>query len=159
MSMDKELSLINALTYQLPGSITRPLYMEYKSRMEEIERIWKTGNTAYIELREYRSAVDALMAVSLFYRYVFGHIHGASSFYKMVNPISRQGKECAIKVGNSVIDKEQQGHLQAAVIAFEKIQRKFQLAPAFYEFSETVQFLRNCNELLKAKEYENDDTI
>ena len=39
MSMDKELSLINALTYQLPGSITRPLYLEYKSRMNEIEMI------------------------------------------------------------------------------------------------------------------------
>ena len=157
--MDKETSLINALTYQLPGSITRPLYMEYKSRMEEIERIWKTGNAAYIELREYRSVVEALMAVSLFYRYVFGHIHGATSFYKMVNPISRQGNERAIKVGNSIIDKEQQRHLQAAVIAFDKIQRKYQLAPAFYEFSETIQFLRNCNELLKAKEYENNDTI
>lgn len=157
--MDKETSLINALTYQLPGSITRPLYMEYKSRMEEIERIWKTGNAAYIELREYRSVVEALMAVSLFYRYVFGHIHGVTSFYKMVNPISRQGNERAIKVGNSIIDKEQQRHLQAAVIAFDKIQRKYQLAPAFYEFSETIQFLRNCNELLKAKEYENDDTV
>ena len=157
--MDKETSLINALTYQLPGSITRPLYMEYKSRMEEIERIWKTGNAAYIELREYRSVVEALMAVSLFYRYVFGHIHGATSFYKMVNPISRQGNERAIKVGNSIIDKEQQRHLQAAVIAFDKIQRKYQLAPAFYEFSETILFLRNCNELLKAKEYENDDTV
>ena len=157
--MDKKTSLINALTYQLPGSITRPLYMEYKSRMEEIERIWKTGNAAYIELREYRSVVEALMAVSLFYRYVFGHIHGATSFYKMVNPISRQGNEHAIKVGNSIIDKEHQRHLQAAVIAFDKIQRKYQLAPAFYEFSETIQFLRNCNELLKAKEYENDDTV
>ena len=32
-------SLINIFTYQLPGSVTRPIHLEYNGRKREIERI------------------------------------------------------------------------------------------------------------------------
>ena len=77
----------------------------------------------------------------------------------LVNASNRKGIECSIKVGNTVLDSQQQRHLLAAVIQFDKIQDKYQLAPMVFEYSETVQFLRNCKELFYQKEYEEDDTI
>ena len=88
-----------------------------------------------------------------------GHIYGATSFYKSVNANNRKDIECSIKVGNMLFDSQQQRHLLAAVIQFDKIQDKYQLAPMVFEYSETVQFLRNCKELFYQKEYEEDDTI
>lgn len=110
-------------------------------------------------LQDCVATVEALLAISLFYRHILGHIHGATSFYKSVNANNRKDIECSIKVGNTVLDSQQQRHLLAAVIRFDKIQDKYQLAPKLFEYSETVQFLRNCKELFYQKEYEEDDTI
>lgn len=65
-------------------------------------------------------------------------------------------KECAIKVGGTVLDSEQQRYLLSAKITFEQIQERYQLTPEFFEYSETIQFLRNCKELFYQKEYEED---
>ena len=110
-------------------------------------------------LQEYTPTVEALLGISLFYRHVMGHMTGATSFYKSVNKNRERGKECAIKVGNTILDGEQQRHLLSAVIAFGQLQDKYQLYPAFFEYSETIQFLRNCKELFYQKEYEEDDSI
>jgi hypothetical protein len=157
--MERPTSLINLLTYELSGSITRPLYLEYNSRKKEIARIWAKPNNRYQFLQEYETTVDALLAISLFYRYVMGHIEGASTFYTAINKKSGRDKEVAIHMGNRVYDMEQHGHLLSAVIAFQKFQDKYQLAPWFYEYSETVQFLKNCKDLFYLKEYEEDDSI
>ena len=87
-----------------------------------------------------------------------GHMHGAVSFYKSVNH-NGMGKECAIKVGKTLLDSKQQRHLLSAVISFDQIQKKYQLDPVFFEYSETIQFLRNCKDLFYKKEYEEDDSI
>ena len=55
MRMDKENSLINILTYNLPGAITRPLFTEYNNRVKEIEDILDWEDSAYKELREYEN--------------------------------------------------------------------------------------------------------
>ena len=110
-------------------------------------------------LQGYDTTVEALLAISLFYRYILGHIHGATFFYKSVNANNRKDIECSIKVGNTVLDSQQQRCLLAAVIQFDKIQDKYQLGPMLFEYSETVQFLRNCKKLFYQKEYEEDDTI
>lgn len=150
---------LGKLTYKLSGQVTGPLYIDYNNKRREIERIWAKPDNAYSMLQDYASTVDALLAMSLFYRHMLGHIHGASSFYAFVNRGTTIVDECAIKVGNSVIDKDQQGHLQAALIRFDQILRGFQIGTWFFEFSETVEFLRNCKELLSTPEYEIDDTI
>lgn len=154
---EKTSSLLDILTYRLSGKVTGPLYVDYKSKSQEIERIWKKEGNAYWMLQDYASTVDALLAVSLFYRHVFGHIQGASSFYTSIN--RGLDKECAISIGSSTLDNEQQRHMQAAVIRFGKILDKFQIGMWFFEFSETVEFLRNCKELFNTKEYETDDTV
>ena len=110
-------------------------------------------------LQGYVSTVEALLAISLFYRHIMGHIHGATSFYKSVNANYGKEIECSIKVGNTVLDSQQQRHLLAAVIQFDKIQAKYQIDSMLFEYSETVQFLRNCKELFYRKEYEENDTI
>lgn len=45
------------------------------------------------------------------------------------------------------------------VFAFNAIKEKYQLTPSFFEFSETIQFLRNCKELFNTKAYEEDDSV
>lgn len=151
--------IINILTYGLPGNVTRPIYLEYNSRRRELDRIWANPENHYQMLQGYVPTVEALLAISLFYRHVMGHMQGAVSFYSSVNKKTRKEKECAIKVGKTVLDSEQQRHLLSAVIKFSQIQDKYQLAPIFFEYSETIQFLRNCRELFYQKEYEEDDTV
>ena len=141
-------SIINTLTYRLPGNVTRPIYLEYNSRIRELDRIWANPENNYHMLQNYISTIEALLAISIFYRHVMGHMHGAVSFYKSVNQSSFGMKnECSIKVGDMLLDSKQQRHLLSAVIKFEQIQEKYQLEPVFFEYSETIQFLRNCKKL------------
>lgn len=151
--------IINILTFGLPGNVTRPIYLEYSSRRKEIDRIWSNPENNYQMLQGYVPTVEALLAISIFYRQVMGHMWGAVSFYKSVNRKSENEEECAIKVGKTILDSEQQRHLLSAVINFDQIQEKYQLAPVFFEYSETIQFLRNYKELFYKKEDEEDDTI
>lgn len=151
--------IINKLTFGLPGNVTRPIYLEYNSRRRELDRIWASPENHYQMLKNYVSIVEALLAISIFYRHVMGHMHGAVSFYKSVNQKLHIEKECAIKIGETVLDGKQQRHLLAAIIGFGQIQNKYQLESAFFEYSETIQFLRNCKVLFYKKEYEEDDSI
>ena len=157
--MTNKTPLINILTSGLPGNVVRPLHQKYNNRRREIDRIWANPDNNYKMLQDYVATVETQLAISLFYRYILGHIYGATSFYKSVNANNRKDIECSIKVGNTVFDSQQQRHLLTAVIQFDNIQDKYQLAPMVFEYSETVQFLRNCKELFYQKEYEEDDTI
>lgn len=153
-------SIINILTYRLPGNVTRPIYLEYNSRIRELDRIWANPKNNYHMLQNYISTIEALLAISIFYRHVMGHMHGAVSFYKSVNQSSfGMENECSIKVGDMLLDSKQQRHLLSAVIKFKQIQEKYQLEPVFFEYSETIQFLRNCKKLFYTKEYEENDSI
>lgn len=157
--MEQQPPIINILTYGLPGNVTRPIYLEYNSRRRELDRIWANPDNNYRMLQDFVPTVEALLAISLFYRHVMGHMQGATSFYKSVNQkIGKEG-ECAIKVGKTVLDGEQQRHLLSALITFGRIQDKYQLAPNFFEYSETIQFVRNCKDLFYLKEYEEDDSV
>ena len=148
--------ILNILTKGLPGAVTHPLYLEYNSRKREVDNVMAKYEN-YKILQDYSSTIDALLSMCLFYRHVMGHLQGATSFYASVN--KGREKECPIKIGSSILDKKQQGHLWSAVIKFSQIQDKYQLSPHFFEFSETIQFLRNCKELFEVKEYEEDDTV
>ncbi len=117
-------ALINILTYGLPGNVTRPIYLEYNSRRREIDRIWANPDNHYEMLHEFLPTVEALLAISLFYRHVMGYMHGATSFYKSVNQKLGQEGENAIKVGKTVLDGEQQRYLLSALITFGRIQKK-----------------------------------
>lgn len=153
-------SIINTLTYRLPGNVTRQIYLEYNSRIRELDRIWANPENNYHMLQNYISTIEALLAISIFYRHVMGHMHGAVSFYKSVNQSSfGMENECSIKVGDMLLDSKQQRHLLSAVIKFEQIQEKYQLEPVFFEYSETILFLRNCKKLFYTKEYEENDSI
>lgn len=156
--MEYKSPILNILTHDLRGEVTRPLYLEYTSRRRELDRIWAEPNNNYQMLQGYASTVEALLAVSLFYRHVMGHLQGASSFYYTVNK-RRNNKDRSIKIGSSILDGEQQRHLYSAVLAFNVLQEKYQLSPGFYEFADTLHFLRNCRDLYNKKEYEEDDTI
>lgn len=151
--------LINILTFGLPGTVTRPIYLEFNSRRRELDRIWANPENHYQELQGFVPTVEALLAISLFYRHVMGHMQGAVSFYRFVNQKVGHEKECVITVGKTILDNEQQRHLLSAVITFGEIQDKYQLAPVFFEYSDTIQFLRNCKDLFYVKEYEEDDTV
>lgn len=151
--------IINILTGRLPGNVTRHIYLEYDSRRREIDRIWANAENHYQMLQSYVSTVEALLAISIFYRHVMGHMQGAVSFYKSVNRNSGMMNECAIKVGEILLDNKQQKHLLSAVIKFNQIQEKYQLDSGFFEYSETIQFMRKCRELFYQEEYEKDDSI
>lgn len=151
--------IINILTYNLPGSVTRAIYLEYNSRRLELDRIWANPENNYRMLQDYVPTVEALLATSLFYRHVMGYMQGATSFYKSVNQRARVEGECEIKVGRTIFNSVQYRHLLSAVIAFDEIKDKYQLTPVFFEYTETIQFLRNCRELFYQKEYEEDNPI
>lgn len=153
----EKLPIINILTYGLPGNVTRSIYIEYNSRRRELDRIWANPENHYQMLQGYVTTVEALLAISLFYRHVMGHMQGAVSFYKSIN--KKADKECSIKVGQTILDSKQQRYLLSSVLKFREIQSKYQLLPSFFEYSETIEFLRNCKDLFFQKEYEENDTI
>ena len=129
--MKEQSSVLDKLTYKLSGSVTRPIYLEYTSRRKEIDRIWGKPDNNYQMLQEYDSTVEALLAISIFYRHVMGHIEGAASFYALINKKVIKNKECAIRIGKSVYDYEQQRHVLAAVISFKEFQEKYQIKLLF----------------------------
>lgn len=157
--MEQSISLINVLTYKLPGAITIPLYAEYNNRLREIFQLWSWENSSYRVLQEHESVIKSLLAMSLFYRHVLGHMQGANAFYRTLKRHCCTGQECRISIGRTVLDYKQQRRLEALMISFNQIQDKYQIYPAFYVFSETAQFLKNCKDLLTLREYETDDTI
>lgn len=147
------------MTSGLPGNVTRLIYLEYDSRRRELDRIWANPENHYQVLQGYVSTIEALLAISIFYRHVMGYMQGAVSFCKSVNRTSGMRDECAIKVGKMVLDNKQQKRLLSAVIKFNQIQEKYQLDSEFFEYSETIQFMRNCKDLFYKKEDEEDDSI
>ncbi len=155
--MKKTQALLDKLTYKLSDSVTRPIHLEYTSRRKEIERIWAKPDNYYQMLQEYDSTVEALLAISIFYRHVMGHIKGAASFYAFINKKVIKDKNCAIRIGKSVYDYEQQRHVLASVISFKELQEKYQIGARFYEYSDTLQFMKNCKDLFYMKEYEEND--
>jgi len=157
--MPEKSSLINILCYNLPGGICRPMCNEFDARKAQIKQIWAKQYQKYMVLEHYESTIDTLLAISLFYRYVMGHIDGATSFYKSVNMLNGSNDECSIKIGNEILDKGQQNHMLAAVITFSKIMKKYQLNSNFFKFKETIDFLKNCLNLYQTPEYETDDSI
>jgi len=157
--MEQSTSLIKILTYKLPGAITIPLFTEYNNRLREIAQIWSRENSSYRVLKEHEPVILSLLAMSLFYRHVLGHMQGANAFYKTLKQHCGSQQECSISIGRTVLDYKQQRRLEALMISFNQIQDKYQIYPAFYEFSETAQFLKNCKDLLTLREYETDDTI
>lgn len=157
--MSQSTPIINILTSGLSGEVTHPIYIEYNSRRRELDRIWAKEDNNYRELMAYVPTVEALLAIAIFYRQVLGLLQGATSFYKSVNEKSGRTRECAISIGKSILDKKQQGYLLSAVISFNKIREKYQLPPVFFEYSETIQFLRNCKDLFYKKDDEEDKSI
>lgn len=150
-------SVINILCHELPASVTQPMHREYEGKWAEIERILTATGNKYEELLGYESALQALLAMSLFYRYVFGHLRAASEFYVAVN--KGIDVERPIKIGKGEFNKAEQNKILGAIITFERICRRFQIPSSFFEFSETLQFVRNCKALFLTPEYEEDDTI
>lgn len=76
--------IINILTSGLPGNVTRPIYLEYNSRKRKLNQIWANPENNYHMLQNNVSIIQALLAISIFYRHVMEHIHSAVSFYKSV---------------------------------------------------------------------------
>lgn len=150
-------SIINILCYELPAVVAQPMHREYESRVVEIERILGKPGNNYQILNGYESTVLSLLAISLFYRHIFGHILGASEFYSKIN--KDKETEHPIRIGNGIFNKEEQNRILGAMITFESIRRKFQISSSFFDFSETLQFIRNCKDLFLTPEYEEDNTV
>lgn len=157
--MPEKSSLINILCCGLPAGICRPMCNEFDARKAQIKQIWTKQYQKYMVLEHYESTIDTLLAMSLFYRYVMGHIDGATSFYKSINMLNGSNEECSIKIGNEILDKGQKNHMLAAVITFSKIMKKYQLNSNFFKFKETIDFLKNCLNLYQTPEHETDDSI
>lgn len=145
-------SLLNIFCFELPGYLTKPMYQEFDSRKTQIENIWAKGYQEYMPLREYEHVVDMLLALCIFYRYVLGNMIGASNFYDYLNHIDKE-KDCGIRCGKFKLDHEQYNKLLSIAISFNKIREKYQLTDRFFEFQDTLGFLRNCKDLLNAQEY------
>lgn len=139
--------IFNILCSHLPSSVTQPMSQEYEKRAAEIERIWRKPNNNYAILENSKSTVYSLLAISIFYKYVLGHIEGATGFYQSLNNNISPKMERSIRFGTSLLDKKQYNHMKGVVIAFRQIKDKFQITNSFFEFSETIQFLRKCRDL------------
>ncbi len=143
-------SLINIFASKLPASITKPMCQEYDWRKNEIQRVWAGDNNRYQKLETYESTIDALLALSIFYRHVVVNLDGASHFYVKIN--KDVDKEMPIKIGKFEFNKKEWNRLRAIHIQFGKITDRYQISPHFFEYADTLDFLRNCLNLYKTPE-------
>lgn len=151
-------SLINIFTSKLPASITKPICREYDWRKTEIQRVWDGGYERYQVLESYESTIDALLALSIFYRHVVVNLEGASNFYVKIN--RDLDKELPIKIGKFEFNEEERRRLKAVHIQLGKITERYQITPYFFEYADTLDFLRNCLDLYKTPEqYGENDSI
>lgn len=156
--MPRRNSLINIFCYGLPGVVTRPICREYDSRLEEILRIWSNPKyDRYLFLERYAETIENLLALCLFYRYVMGNITGGNELFIRLNRYSEE--EQPIVIGSYILDKKESNRILAVSIELGKMRRRFQLDDYFFEFTETINFLRNCIKLYNMPEYEIDNTI
>lgn len=155
--MAKNTPILNALCYQLPGYLTRPMYLEYESRKTQIDKIWNAGYREFQPLLEYEHVVDILLSVCIYYRYILGSMNGASDFFYYLNKQKSRKKDCEIRCGDFRLSREQYNKMLSVAIAFNKIREKYQLSDAFFDFSDTFEFLRNCNSLLNMPENNTDN--
>lgn len=144
--------LLNTLCLGLPGFLTKPMYREYESRKLEILKIWEKGYKGYKVLRDYEKVIDSLLSLCIYYRYVLGCMNGASEFFHYLNNQDKRKKDCNIRCGEFRFNREQYNKILSVSIAFKNIKEKYQLNNTFFEFSDTLDFLKNCRELFYTKE-------
>ena len=150
-------SLINILNPGLPGYITIPMSREFDRIKAEIQRIWDSQNSHYLFLQSYESTIDALLALSLFQRYVIGNLNGASDFYVFLNRGNRSNGNVALRIGSYRLDSDEYRHIWSVLIGFGKLKSKYQLSDGFFEYADTIGFLRNCADLYNIPEYNEED--
>lgn len=148
-------SLLNILCKSLPGFVTRPMCNEFDARLNEIHRIWKYPGNSFYELQSYESSVDSLLALSIYYRHVLCNFDGTIGFYKTLN--KKCDRECVIRIGNFDLDKNEYNRMLAVSITFDKLIRQYQISPSFFEYSDTLGFLKKCKELLYIPERSDED--
>lgn len=148
-------SLINIFTSKLPASITKPICREYDWRKTEIQRVWDGGYERYQVLESYESTIDALLALSIFYRHVVVNLEGASNFYVKIN--RDLDKELPIKIGKFEFNEKERRRLKAVHIQLGKITERYQITPHFFEYADTLDFLRNCLDLYKTPEQDGEN--
>lgn len=140
--MPNKNSIINIFAKNLPGHITIPMCREYDWRKTEIQRILDGDYVRYKVLVGSESTIDALLALSLFYRYVIAKLDGTSEFYDNVN--KKTNAETSIQIGKFVLDQKERNRLLAVHIQFKKIVDKFQIPNNFFNYADTMDFLVNC---------------
>ena len=88
--------LINILTFNLPGAITRPLFTEYNNRIKEIDKILGWENSAYKELREYESVVESLLAMSFM----------STAFFDLFDTSSKKEYACLFSISDLLLNQD-----------------------------------------------------
>ena len=135
-------SLINIFMSNLPASITKPICREYDWRKTEIQQVWNRGYERYQVLEPFESTIDALLALSIFYRHIVVNLDGASDFYVKIN--KGLSKKMPIKIGEFEFNEKERKRLMAIHIQLGKITKRYQITPQFFEYADTLDFLRNC---------------
>lgn len=148
--MPEKNTLINILTYKLPAAVAQPICREYDWRRLEIQKVLNHGYERYAVLRGFERTIDALLALSLFYRHVLANFEGASEFYVNIN--KGQQVELPVRIGNFTLNQKERNRLQAIHIRYSEIMAKYQIGPRFFEYAETIDFLRNCIDLYNTPE-------
>lgn len=148
-------SLINIFMSKLPASITKPICREYDWRKTEIQQVWNRGYERYQVLEPFESTIDALLALSIFYRHIVVNLDGASDFYVKIN--RGLDKKMPIQIGKFEFNEKERRRLLAVHIQFGKIIDRYQIKPQFFEYADTLDFLRNCLVLYNTPEQDGEN--
>ena len=145
-------SLIRILCFHLPHEVSQPMFKEYNDRWAEILSIWDSKKECYISLSEHQSAIRTLLAMSTFYRRVIGCLGGALDFYRRISYEGHERKERAVKIGGFILDQEKNNQLWKITRNFSNIKQKYNIPDVFFEYEDTLEFLRNCLQLYQIED-------
>lgn len=137
--MERQSHIINILTYKLPFDLANQIFNEYQGRIKEAEYIIEI-NTYYAQLRQDKSVVEILLALSIFHKRVISNLDGAVKFY---NTVTTKSETDTIKIGSYKLNGDEKNNILALLITYRAVLDRFAITLTLFDYSETKEFLKN----------------
>jgi hypothetical protein len=142
-----EHALIRYLTYRLPYNIANQLFKEYEDRMKEID--WLLENSRqFIDLRENKSTIELLLAISIFHKRIISNLDSASKFYSLV---TKNSEAESVRIGRYDLTGLERNKLLATILNFNQIMSEYNIPLSFTNYYATREFLTNVKRLKNAE--------
>lgn len=132
--------MIEIFTRNTPPKLSQQLLYEYNNRLNDVNHFLSGPYDFYNPLRQDKETIKMLLALSIFYKRVLTNFESATKFSGRI--IFNSEAE-SIQLGTYNLDSKQIFRLRKTIIEFNNIKEKYSIPDRVFEYTETLEFLRN----------------